>query len=84
MTATPRRKDGAQDVFFKHISPITYAAKTNMMRPKLRRIFTTSTLAKISRGKYSVSVSNLNSAQILNQLAADQFRTRHIVDDMVK
>jgi len=84
VTATPRRKDGAQDVFFKHISPITYAAKTNMMRPKLRRIFTTSTLAKISRGKYSVSVSNLNSAQILNQLAADQFRTRHIVDDMVK
>lgn len=84
VTATPRRKDGAQDVFFRHISPITYSAHTQMMRPKLRRVFTDSVLKPISRGKYQVSVSNLNSGQVINQLAADKFRTRHIVDDMVK
>jgi len=84
ITATARRADGAQDVFFKHISPVTYSAKTKMMRPKLRRVFTTSTLRPISRGKYQVSTSNLNSAQILNQLVADKFRTGYIVDDMVK
>jgi superfamily II DNA or RNA helicase len=83
VTATPRRKDGAQDVFFKHISPITYSAKTKMMRPKLRKILTVSVLKPISRGKYKVSIANLNSAQILNQLAADRFRTRAIVDDLV-
>jgi len=84
LSATVRRRDGAQDVFFKHISPITYSAKTSMMRPKLRRIFTSATLSKISRGKYQVSESNLNSAQVLNQLAGDQFRTRQIVDDLIK
>jgi len=84
VTATPRRKDGSQDVFFKHISPITYSVHTKMMRPKLRRVITDSTLKRISRGKYQVSIDNLNSGQIVNQLAADKFRTRHIVDDMVK
>jgi len=83
-TATPRRKDGAQDVFFKHISPITYSVHTKMMRPKLRKVITTSTLRRISRGKYQVSIDNLNSGQIINQLADDKFRTRHIVDDMIK
>lgn len=84
LSATPRRKDGAQDVFFKHISPITYAATTKMMRPKLRRVYTSSVLKPISRGHYRVSVSNLNSAQVINQLAADRFRTRDIVDDLAK
>lgn len=83
LSATPKRADGAQNVFFKHISPITYAAKTQMMRPKIRKIFTESTLRPISRGNYKVSTDNLNSAQVLNQLAADKFRTRHIVDDLV-
>lgn len=84
ISATPKRKDGAQDVFFHHISPITYSATTRMMRPKLRRIYTTSNLRPISRGNYQVSISNLNSAQVLNQLAADKFRTNQIVDDVVK
>ena len=84
VTATPRRKDGAQDVFFRHISPITYSAQTEMMRPKIRQVFTTAILKPISRGNYQVSTSNLNSAQVLNQLAADRFRTRHIIDDVVK
>jgi len=84
LTATPRRKDGAQGVFFSHISPVTYSADTKMMKPKLRRIRTTSTLRRIARGNYKVAVSNLNSAQIINQLAADDFRSRDIVDDMVE
>lgn len=83
ISATPTRKDGAQDVFFSHISQITYSATAKMMKPKLRMIRTTATLRRISRGSYSVSVSNLNSAQIINQLAADNMRTRDIVDDLV-
>lgn len=82
-SATPRRKDGAQDVFFKHISPITYSASTKLMKPELRRIFTGSELEPISRGEYKISVRNLNSAQVLSQLCSDNFRSRDIVDDLV-
>ena len=82
-SATLRRSDGAEGVFFKHISPVTYAATTKMMRPNLRTLTTSSTLSPIRRGDYYVSTDNLNSAQILNQLSADEYRTRVIVDDLV-
>lgn len=83
LSATPRRKDGAQDVFFNNISKITYSAKTQARVPDLRVLRTHSRLKPISRGKYQVSVNNLNSAQILTQLGGDQFRAKDIVDDLV-
>lgn len=83
LTATPRRKDGAQDVFFNHISDITYSAKTKAQVPGLRVLKTHSYLRPIIRGNYYVSVDNLNSAQILTQLGNDQFRAKDIVDQLV-
>lgn len=83
VSATPRRKDGAQDVFFKHISKITYSASTKMMTPRLRRVITDTTLRPISRGRYRVSVGDLNSAQVLTQLGTDKFRNRQIVEDLM-
>lgn len=83
LTATPRRKDGAQDVFFNHISDITYSAKTNAQVPGLRILKTHSQLKPIRRGNYYVSVGDLNSAQILTQLGKDQFRAKDIVDQLV-
>lgn len=84
VTATPRRKDGADDAFFYHISPITYVAKTETVKPLVRRIVTDTMLRPISRGQYKVAADALNSAQITNQLCADSLRTRSIVDDIVK
>ncbi len=84
LTATPRRKDGAEDVFFMNISKVTYSAKSKMMMPKLRRVITPTKLKPIVRGNYRVSTDNLNSAQVINQIAADEFRSRQIVDDIVK
>lgn len=83
LTATPRRKDGAQDVFFNHISDITYSAKTKAQVPGLRVLKTHSYLRPIRRGNYCVSVDALNSAQILTQLGNDQFRAKDIVDQLV-
>jgi hypothetical protein len=84
LTATPRRKDMAEDVFFNHIAPVTYRATSESVRPKLRKIVTTTELRAVSRGEYKVSVDQLNSAQIVNQLCLDTFRTQAIVDDIVQ
>lgn len=83
LTATPRRKDGAQDVFFYHISDISYSAETSSQIPRLRTLKTYSSLKPIRRGRYRVDVQDLNSAQILNQLGADEFRAKDIVDQLV-
>jgi len=40
LSATPRRKDGADDVFLQHIGPIIFRSKVNMVTPRVRRIFT--------------------------------------------
>ncbi len=84
LTATPRRKDGAEDVFFYHVSPVTYIARTESVRPSLRRIYTDTMLRPIARGQYRVSADKLNSAQIVNQICADRDRTRAVVDDVVQ
>ncbi len=83
LTATPRRKDGAQDVFFEHISEVSYGAVSEGQRPQIRMLFTDAVLKPIRRGDYKVDISDLNSAQIINQLAVDEFRTRAIVDELV-
>lgn len=84
LTATPRRRDGAENVFFYHISQVTYEATTESVRPMLRRLYTETMLRPISRGEYKVKVDNLNSAQIANQICADATRTRALVDDIVE
>ena len=40
LTATPRRKDGTERVFFSHIGEIIYQSKAKLVMPKLRRVFT--------------------------------------------
>lgn len=84
LTATPRRKDGAQDVFFDHIGPIVYKARTGAMVPKVRVLYTGALTEDIRRGSYRVSRSNLNSAQIISQLAENEFRSRAIADDIAQ
>jgi superfamily II DNA or RNA helicase len=84
VSATPKRKDGAQDVFFNHISNITYNAKTEAQIPGLRILKTDTRLKDIVRGSYRVETAYLNSAQIINQLCSDAVRTRDIVDQVVQ
>jgi superfamily II DNA or RNA helicase len=83
LSATPRRKDGAQDVFFNHISEISYSAETEAQVPKLRTLHTHARLRPIARGSYRVDVADLNSAQILTQIGEDSFRAKEVVEQVV-
>lgn len=84
LSATPKRKDGTQGVFFNHISDISYSATSESMVPKLRMVKTSSRLEMIKRGKYEVAADKLNSAQVINQLCKDNFRNKDIVDQIVE
>lgn len=48
-TATPRRKDGADDVFWQHIGPIIFAGKEERLKPVVKRVWTKFKLVKTDR-----------------------------------
>lgn len=75
LTATPRRKDSAENVFFHHIGQILYSAKTMPVVPKVRRMFTESTID--SRGSERV-----NHTKLVSHLCSDVARTRQIAEDV--
>lgn len=83
LDATLRRADGAENAFWYHISDVTYKAKSEAMKPSVRWLKVDSQLRDIVRGSYRVKKENLSSAQILSQLAADNLRTRDIVDQII-
>jgi intein/homing endonuclease len=83
LSATLKRADGAQGVFFQHISEPTYKSKTKGRKFSVRRLYTDTILRPISRGSYYVSTDDLNSAQVDTQLASDEFRSKAIVDDLL-
>lgn len=84
LSATPRRKDEAEDVFYFQLGPVLYEAKTQAMVPRVRVLRTTAQLRDIRRGRYHVPVDKLNSAQITSQLADDRTRQRLIVDQVLR
>ena len=81
LTATPRRKDDAEDVFFHHIGKIFYKAQTRPLVPMVRRVYTDSRL-KPKRGR--TTTDRMPSAQVLSQLTRDEFRNRQIADEVTK
>jgi superfamily II DNA or RNA helicase len=46
LSATPRRKDGAEDVFWHHIGPILYTGRTQRLKPVIKRVHTGFVLPK--------------------------------------
>jgi superfamily II DNA or RNA helicase len=40
ITATPRRKDGCENVFYYHLGPILFKGKELRLKPKVRRVWT--------------------------------------------
>jgi superfamily II DNA or RNA helicase len=84
LTATPRRKDGAEDVFYNHIGEILYSAKTNALVPSLRRVKTPFLLKPVRmRGKI-VAEDKLNHTQVVSQLIDDPVRNRIIADEVAQ
>lgn len=82
LTATPRRKDGAENVFRYHIGPVAFSAQKEMLVPKVRRVWTETRMKPISRGRYKVAVENLKSSQVISQLCDDPMRTRLLAEQI--
>lgn len=78
LTATPRRKDDAEMVFFKHIGPIIYRAQTSAIVPEVRVLETAAVLkGKRSYGKFKPPES-LGHTEVISQLVVDDERNRLI------
>lgn len=91
LTATPRRKDGAEDVFRMHIGPIVYKAHSQPIVPKLRKLATIAELQDVEGWqkidgdwhRHKTSKDNLILSQIETQLSNNEFRTRQIAEVIV-
>jgi hypothetical protein len=84
LTATPRRKDGTERVFFEHIGEVIFAAKSESMIPK---VFKRATAFQPSPVVYpsgkTIPVGGLNSATLISQASADPARNRDLVDVII-
>jgi len=80
LTATPRRKDGAQNVFFYHIGPVVYSSKVKRLTPHLRRIFTEFRLSKTPNFDPDLASRDIK----IRFLCANFARNRLIVSELVK
>lgn len=78
LTATPRRKDDAEMVFFKHIGPIIYRAQTSAIVPEVRVLETQATLKdKKAYGRF-VPADSLGHTEVISQLVQNGERNRVI------
>jgi superfamily II DNA or RNA helicase len=84
LTATPRRKDGAEDVFFHHIGDILYSAKTNALVPIVKRFKTQIRMNPLRMRGRMVAEDKLNHTQIVTQLVEDPLRNKMISDEIAQ
>lgn len=80
LSATPRRKDGADNVFFHHIGPILFSAKEQRLKPKLKRIWTKFKLVKTEKFNPNLASKPI----VLRFLCGSVFRNRVIVEAMIE
>jgi superfamily II DNA or RNA helicase len=79
LTATPRRKDGAEDVFFWHLGPIVFNAKEQRMNPKVRRVYTDFKLHAYK----NLNPRLVTKPLLLRFLCANTKRNETIVDQII-
>lgn len=78
-TATPRRKDGADDAFWQHIGPIIFSGKERRLTPLVKRVWTKFALVKTDRFNPQLASRSL----ILRFLCASRHRNDLIVDQLL-
>jgi len=78
-TATPRRKDGADDVFWQHIGPIVFAGKEERLKPIVKRVWSKFKLVKTDRFNPHLAPRSL----LLRFLCASRYRNDLIVDQLI-
>ena len=80
ITATPRRKDGAENAFYYHLGPILFSAKEQRLRPKVRRVWTNFKLFKTDKFNPNLAPRSL----ILKFLLGSKVRNRTIALQIVE
>lgn len=80
ISATPRRKDGADNVFAYHIGEILFRASEQRMKPKIRRVWTDWNLIKTASLNPSLVSKNL----LLKFMCASRARNLQIVEQLVQ
>lgn len=80
ITATPRRKDKAENAFYYHIGPILFAAKEQRLQPKIRRVWTPFKLYKTERFNPNLAPRTL----IIKFLLGSKLRNREIALQLVQ
>ena len=79
-TATPRRKDRAENVFWYHLGPILFAGKEERLKPIVKRVWSKFKLIKTDRFNPNLAPRSL----LLKFLCASSHRNEMIVLQIVK
>lgn len=87
LTATPRRKDGAEAVFWNLLGRIVYDVKTESMIPGVRRLYSMDPLKpkfKMKKGKRTrINPDTLKHQGVLKDLTTNDDRTDLIAEDII-
>ena len=79
LSATPRRKDGADRVFFEHIGQLLFAAKEKRLKPQVRRVWTGFKLAHTPNFNPALGGKSI----LLKFLCASPVRNKCIIDQLI-
>lgn len=79
VTATPRRKDGAEKVFEYHLGRILFSAKEQRMVPKVRKVFTTFQMIRTP----SLNPSTVKKPLLLKFLCGNPLRNALIANQII-
>lgn len=79
-SATPRRKDGADPVFWNHLGPVLFVGKEQRLTPKIKRVWTKFKLVKTDRFNPNLA----NRSLLLRFLCASHHRNDTIADQIIK
>jgi len=80
ISATPRRKDGADNVFFYHLGRLLFGAEEKRMVPKVRRVWTNFRLVKTE----NFNPSLVSKTLLVRFLTKSRSRNRLIVEQIKK
>ena len=80
LTATPRRKDGAEQVFFHHLGFVLYRAKSKGLIPQVKTVLSDARLMPSRVSGRMVRADDLKHVHVLAQLVQDPSRNKAITD----
>jgi superfamily II DNA or RNA helicase len=79
-SATPRRKDRADAIFWNHLGPVLFVGKEQRLTPKIKRVWTKFKLVKTDRFNPNLA----NRSLLLKFLCASRHRNDTIADQLIK